>query len=542
MDAGGGDAQQASGLASEAVFRVLDATPSAIVALDPDLVAVYANSRVTELYGHEPHDLVGRPLSERLPGLAAFVESVRALDGQRAARAELTRPDGRALSVMARLTRFETDRGELLVVTASDLGPREEAERRRRTTSRAYLTLVRITQAVARASTERDLYEAACRAAVEEGEYLGAWVCRPGPGHTVVTESRAGRLDDYIDSLEISTDADDPRGNGPTALALRTGRPYFATDFQRDDATAPWRELARSHGIAASATMPLRRGGRTTAVLTLWSRSADAFDAEMRSLLDSLAGNVSFALDTLATRDRYQRVAAQRTDLLRRLVVAQEEERARIAADVHDDSVQTMAAVDLRLGLLMRRVREVAPELEPAVAQLQEMVSAATAGLRDLLFDLEPVAAGVDLAQLLRDVLDRTFEDATTTWTLTTPPGGAPTELADEVSVQGIRIVQEALLNVRRHARAGHVEVTLRPDDAGVEVEIADDGVGLDAEALVARPGHRGVRTMQDRAEIVGGRCRIESAPGAGCTVTVWLPRAVTPVATVQGAPARRSR
>lgn len=541
MDARPGDAQHAIGLHSEAVFLVLDATPSAIVALDPDLVAVYANGRVTELYGHHPDDLVGRPLAARLPGLVSFVESVRELDGQPAARAELTAADGRVLSVMARLTRFVTERGELLVVTASDLGPREEAERRRRTTSRAYLTLVRITQAVARASTEHELYDAACRAAVEEGEYLGAWVCRPGPEHTVVTEARAGMLDDYIDSLAITTDPAAPRGNGPTALALRTGAPYFATDFQRDDATGPWRDLARSHGIAASATMPLRRGGRTIAVLTLWSRSADAFDAEMRGLLDSLAGNVSFALDTLATRDRYQRVAAQRTDLLRRLVVAQEEERARIAADVHDDSVQTMAAVDLRLGLLMKRVHEVAPELEPDVVQLQEMVSGATAGLRDLLFDLEPVPSGVDLAHLLREVLDRTFEGGPTTWTLTTPPGRSHVELADEVNVQGFRIIQEALLNVRRHARADHVVVSLRPDDAGVEIEVADDGVGLDADALAARPGHRGVRTMQDRAEIVGGRCRIDSTPGGGCTVTVWLPRAVAPVA-VQGTPARWSR
>ena len=541
MDDGPGTAHQSSGLSSEAIFRVLDATPSAIVALDPDLDAVYANSRVEELYGHAPGDLVGRPLAARLPELTAFVQSVRDLEGQPAARVELRTADGRDLGVMARLTRFATERGTLLVVTANDLGPSEEAERRQRRTSRAYLTLVRITQAVARASTEHDVYDAACRAAVEEGEYLGAWVCRPGPDHTVVTESRAGGLDAYIDSLDISTDPDSPRGRGPTARALRTGRPYFATDFHGDAATGPWRALAREHGVAASASMPLRRGAHTTAVLTLWSRSADAFDAEMRRLLDSLADNVSFALDTLATRDRYQRVAAQRTDLLRRLVVAQEDERARIAADVHDDSVQTMAAVDLRLGLLARRARESAPDLEPAVAQIQEMVSHATVGLRDLLFDLEPVAGDVDLVELLRDALNRTFEREKTGWELTVSPAGARAELADEVSVQAFRIVQEALLNVRRHARAEHVGVTVRPDATGVEIEVTDDGVGLDATALEPRPGHRGMRTMQDRAEIVGGWCRIVSGPGGGCTVTIRLPRTPASGIAAAGSPTRRS-
>ena len=252
--------------------------------------------------------------------------------------------------------------------------------------------------------------------------------------------------------------------------------------------------------------MPLRRGAHTTAVLTLWSRSADAFDAEMRRLLDSLADNVSFALDTLATRDRYQRVAAQRTDLLRRLVVAQEDERARIAADVHDDSVQTMAAVDLRLGLLARRAREAAPDLEPAVAQIQEMVSHATVGLRDLLFDLEPVAGDVDLVELLRDALNRTFERGPTGWELTVSPAGARAELADEVSVQAFRIVQEALLNVRRHARAEHVAVTVRPDATGVEIEVTDDGVGLDATALEPGPVTAGcARCRTGRRSSAGG-------------------------------------
>lgn len=525
MDSGSGTPRALSELSSEAVLRVLEATPSAIVVVDEDLDVVYSNDRAGDLYGWGPEALEGGPLSARLPPLTAFVRSAWDLEGQPTARVELTGADGRPLSVLARLTRFTTERGVLLVVTASDLGPRDEAERQRRTTSRAYLTLVRITQAVARASSEHDVYDAACRAAVEEGEYLGAWVCRPGPDHTVVTESRAGSLDDYIDSLAISTDPDAPRGQGPTARALRSGRPYFATDFLDDAATGPWRELARAHGVAASATMPLRRGGRTTAVLTLWSRSPDAFGAEMRSLLDTLADNVSYALDSLATRDQYQRVAAQRTDLLRRLVVAQEEERARIAADVHDDSVQTMAAVDLRLGLLMRRVRETAPDLEPAVAQVQEMVSGATVGLRDLLFDLEPVASGIDLVELLRDALDRTFEQGATAWRLVVPPDGARVELAEEVSVQAFRIVQEALLNVRRHARAEHVEVSVRPDRTGVEITVSDDGVGLDATAFEPRPGHRGMRTMQDRAEIVGGRCHIVSTPGAGCSITIWLPR-----------------
>jgi signal transduction histidine kinase len=94
---------------------------------------------------------------------------------------------------------------------------------------------------------------------------------------------------------------------------------------------------------------------------------------------------------------------------------------------------------------------------------------------------------------------------------------------------------------VRNHAHATQVEVTLRPKDAGVEIEVVDDGVGLDVAAAEPRPGHRGVRTMQDRAEVVGGWCRIESAPGAGCTARVWLPCHAELPLTTSGAPARRN-
>ena len=99
------------------------------------------------------------------------------------------------------------------------------------------------------------------------------------------------------------------------------------------------------------------------ACLTLYSAVQDVFDEQMRDLLGQLAGNISYALDRFAADERLHRVAAQRRDLLDRLWAAQEHERNRIAADVHDDSVQTLAALDLRLGLLRRRIEASSAEL-----------------------------------------------------------------------------------------------------------------------------------------------------------------------------------
>lgn len=105
--------------------------------------------------------------------------------------------------------------------------------------------------------------------------------------------------------------------------------------------------------------------------------------------------------ERLAAELALSEVAAQRSRLLDRLVVAQEEERAHIAADVHDDSVQSLAAVDLRLGVLHRLVSDGSPELLAVVEKLQETVSGATARLRQLLFDLEPPGPEVALPDAL---------------------------------------------------------------------------------------------------------------------------------------------
>jgi len=91
------------------------------------------------------------------------------------------------------------------------------------------------------------------------------------------------------------------------------------------------------------------------------------------------------------------------------------------------------------------------------------------------------------------------------------------------------RIVREALLNVRKHARARTVRVQLRDVSDGYLVRIVDDGVGYSPAEVEDRPGHLGLTLMQERAHAGGGWCRIESMPGGGTTVEFWVPLQVPP-------------
>ena len=200
---------------------------------------------------------------------------------------------------------------------------------------------------------------------------------------------------------------------------------------------------------------------------------------------------------------------------------AQEDERRRIAEDVHDDVVQVMTAVAFRLGILRRRLHEPAhlAGAESALATVEHAI----VRLRALIFDLSPPALDrYGLAAAVRMKLEQFETEGGFECRLYSD---IDTEPEPAVRVLMYRIVQEALANVRKHAHASRVVVTLGEDDAGIVARVRDDGVGFSPdETTGTQPGHLGFRTMRERAEAAGGWLRVESSPGQGAMVSLWLP------------------
>ncbi len=225
----------------------------------------------------------------------------------------------------------------------------------------------------------------------------------------------------------------------------------------------------------------------------------------------------------LAAEQAVQHLSEQRQALLERLVQVQEAERAEIAAEVHDDPVQALAAVDLRLGLLRRRIEEHAPQLLDHILPLQDTVSRASDRLRALLFDLEAPDVARSLVPALEQVAEELYRDVGIESTVT-----AVDEPQAPVSLRTVayRIVREALVNVRKHAGASRVHITVGSRDGGLLVEVADDGVGLGSGPTRSAPGHYGVTGMRDRATIAGGEVVFANRPEGGASVTLWLPGA----------------
>lgn len=214
-----------------------------------------------------------------------------------------------------------------------------------------------------------------------------------------------------------------------------------------------------------------------------------------------------------ATVERLRAADLDRRRLLADLMTVQEEERRRIAIDVHDDVIQVMTAISLQLETLRRAPRAPAPELR----RVEEEVASVIERLRRLTFDLHPGSIErLGLAQAVRGLLahDAGPEVETAIRLEVEPPA--------ELSAHAYRIVREAVSNARRHANASRIDVLIEGDGRELVVRVADDGSGFDPSA--GRPESLGFLGMQRRVELLGGTIEITSAPGAGTVVEARLP------------------
>ncbi|MDA8290176.1 MAG: PAS domain-containing protein [Actinomycetota bacterium] len=214
------------------------------------------------------------------------------------------------------------------------------------------------------------------------------------------------------------------------------------------------------------------------------------------------------------------RARRDRVHLLRRVAYAEDAERRRLAEALHDDTIQLLAAANMELGVLRRRVED--DSFARRVERVEHRVRQATRSLRSLVFELYPpdlVAHG--LVAALPALAQRVFED---TGTETTIVDALVRPVGAEVRTTAYRIVQEALVNARRHACAAHVTVALAHEGETLVATIADDGVGIASDALADAPGHLGLRTMRERAESLHGSLAVRDASPRGVEIEVRLP------------------
>jgi signal transduction histidine kinase len=199
-------------------------------------------------------------------------------------------------------------------------------------------------------------------------------------------------------------------------------------------------------------------------------------------------------------------------------------ERQRLARDIHDTLAQGFVSIVLQL---QAAEAELPPDAAEARAHLERARRTARDNLaeaRRLVWDLRPEAlSAAPLAEALERLAGRVAEETGITATATVT--GTPRPLSADAEVTLLRVTQEALANVTRHAGAGRVAVTLSYMDGEAALDVRDDGAGFVPSADGHGPnGGLGLRGMRERVEALGGRLAVESAPGRGTTIAVTVP------------------
>ncbi len=284
-----------------------------------------------------------------------------------------------------------------------------------------------------------------------------------------------------------------------------------AEDLRRVGATLAVPLLA---GVGANGHSPLLLG-----ILTLGEkRSGDLYSQEDIELLTTLAHSAALALENARLHE--ERLAILRQQLAQ-VTSAQEEERRRIARELHDGVGPALASLNLRLRTARKLLER---DHHPAAEEIEELAELAQANIQDirrLIHDLRPAALDeLGLVPALREYLARCQQERGLAIEFTADEGE---RLPAPVETALFRIAQEALNNVVRHAQAHRVDVALRRDEAHVTLCITDDGQGFDPQAPQAET-HVGLWSMRERVEQLGGRFEVESTPGAGTTVKAVIP------------------
>ena len=311
-------------------------------------------------------------------------------------------------------------------------------------------------------------------------------------------------------------------------------RVVFRDELDLHKGTSPqldalWREVGLP-GIKNSIAVSWRAGDRRIGAVVAYDarrgfNTNDLWVLRLAAMATGLVWQYKEAEDELgSTAVRLEDAVAARRRLMNNIASGGDEARRRLASVLHDDALQLLTAAELQV----ERLRAEASGSHQAVQfdQLKTTLGKVEDSLRRLLMNMstEVLELNIDLHQAISERLESVrLHSGIETQVDLRLPDRVP------VAIQAILVknVAEALTNVEKHAHASRVLVSAKVIDGGFKVEIVDDGTGFVVAESVHMPGHLGMLTMRERAQLAGGWFRIESEPGAGATVEFWVPQSL---------------
>jgi signal transduction histidine kinase len=302
--------------------------------------------------------------------------------------------------------------------------------------------------------------------------------------------------------------------------------PVIAPQDIRAAVRPEWFPYLDTYGISSMLLVPLRARGRVIGSLGVFrSDTGHPYTTDDEILFQDLADRAALAVDNSrlygAVLDREQRLQ----DLVGRLIGAQEEERRRVAYDIHDGLAQIAVGTHQHLQAFAHRYRPRSPQSRTDLYRALELSRQTIREARRVIANLRPTALDdFGLATALRLHVDDLRADG---WTIDFDENLDGERLPMAVETALYRITQEALTNIRKHAGSRHAAIRLERREASVCLEVRDWGRGFDPELVQTGSGmgeRVGLAGMRERVTLIGGTHEIHSEPGEGTRVVAVIP------------------
>ncbi len=326
----------------------------------------------------------------------------------------------------------------------------------------------------------------------------------------------------YVEQMKMSL------GEGVAGRVAQTGEPMVLEDISTDPHAAH-PDLVSTEGLKGFVSVPLKAKDRVVGVMNVAAHVPGQFSTDDMYLLNSIGCQLGTAIEQAKLYQRLELGRERYRILLQHALTAQEEERKRIARELHDETSQALTSLTLNLQAAITKAetdRVVDADFIGRLRKIQSLVVHTQNEIAKLMRELRPtlldelgLAAAIN--RYAKDNLEPLGTKVFTEFKL-------PEErLPAEVEVTLFRIAQGAIGNILEHAEAKNVSIRLECDAGECVLDVKDDGKGFDVSKLtrVDKSGRgAGLFTMKERARLVGGECSVKSQPGKGTWVTVKVP------------------
>ena len=297
-------------------------------------------------------------------------------------------------------------------------------------------------------------------------------------------------------------------------------QPVIVEDVSKDERFFKGIDESLGHRTSSLVGVPLMTQEEMIGVIeVLNKKSGEKFDKQDLDTLSALAGQAAIAIVNA-------RLYLQIRDERDRMLGIEEEVHKKLARDFHDGPAQTLASLIMGIEFIQKLLHREPSKVEAELLQLKEKATKAMQQARTTMFELRPLALETHGLKAALEYYVKQLRQ-TESMSIHLQIEGLKERLPHRVEDIVFAIVREAFNNIKKHARANNVWLTVISDEKELLTTIRDDGQGFDVEEVeisYATRGSIGLLNLYERAEMLGGRISIESAPGQGTTVSLMVP------------------